>query len=81
MAIDNVQQELFRQTGKTSRAVVTDNNEPKGSGHHTSKEEVAREVVLKISHCPPAKLASFELERPMQSDMKCNDHGHIHMES
>jgi hypothetical protein len=81
VTMDAVQVELTRQSGEMPRAIVSNNNEPRGPGRPTADEENLRQHGNQVRNRLTVKLATKGLTRPMQHDMKYNDHGNIYMES
>jgi hypothetical protein len=72
-----IQQALTRKTGELPRAVVTDNNEPLRRGRPTIEEGLQREIGIAIRDRLTVALASNDMRRPMQHDMKYNNNGNI----
>ena len=71
-----VQDELSLQTGELPRAIVSDNNEPRGR-RSTLEEQEYRKVGEEIRLGLTAKLAAADMRRPLQHGMRYNDQGNI----
>ena len=78
---DPIQVEITRQTGEIPRAMVSDNNEPKGRGRHTLDETAMALQGAKVRDILTTRLAVNDMRRPMKHDMKYNSYGHIYMTS
>ena len=79
--MDRTQQEISRQAGEVPRAVVADNNEPRRCGRPSIDEAEQRALGAAIRNRLTVKLAANDMRRPLQHDMRYNQHGNIHMTS
>eukprot|EP00521_Asterionellopsis_glacialis_P000695 CAMPEP_0195257062 /NCGR_PEP_ID=MMETSP0706-20130129/6595_1 /TAXON_ID=33640 /ORGANISM="Asterionellopsis glacialis, Strain CCMP134" /LENGTH=90 /DNA_ID=CAMNT_0040310199 /DNA_START=1121 /DNA_END=1393 /DNA_ORIENTATION=- len=77
--MDWTRNELTRLTGEMSIAIVTDNNEPHGSGWCSQSEMENQELGAKVRYSIMLKLASHNMKQPSQSDMHYNKYGKIYM--
>jgi DDE superfamily endonuclease len=79
--MDELQNELTRQTGEIPRAIVGDNNEANLGGRPSLTEQLSRKMGNEVRHRLTVKLATHDLQRPLQHDMHYNAYGHIYMKS
>jgi DDE superfamily endonuclease len=79
--MDDIQNELTRQTGEIPRALVSDNNETNTGGRPSLTDRESRRMGDAVRHRLTVRLAIHDLQRPLQHDMHYNSHGHIYMTS
>jgi hypothetical protein len=79
IAMDPLQLQLTRQSGKIPRAIVADNNEPRRGRRRRVDEEELRDRGEELRRQLTGRLAANDIRRPLQHDMHYNSHGHIYM--
>lgn len=75
--MDEAQDELYNATREVPDALVTDNNEPRPKSRPTQEEANMRQQGEHVRTLLTTKLASANMRRPLQHNMRYNKHGNI----
>ena len=78
---DSIQGQVTRVTGEIARPLVSDNNEPNPGGRPRQDDQELRDKGTEMRRKITSRLATMEMKRPLQHNMKYNQYGHIYMTS